>query len=135
MFPVVTKAGGMCMASVPDVCKTPTPGGPVPIPYPNLAQNAMATGTTVRVKIQNMPVLHKGSEIPMSNGDEAGVAGGVISGMNMGKVSHRMGVPTFKVEGQEVVNLMKPTAHNGANANAPVGMQTVPSQAVVLIAG
>jgi len=22
-------------ARIPDVCKTPTPGGPVPIPYPN----------------------------------------------------------------------------------------------------
>ena len=32
---------------VPDVCKTPSPGGPVPIPYPNIAQSVtLAKGTT-----------------------------------------------------------------------------------------
>jgi hypothetical protein len=27
-------AGGA--RTIPDVCKTPTPGGPVPLPYPNV---------------------------------------------------------------------------------------------------
>jgi len=27
---------GSSVAAFPDVCKTPSPGGPVPIPYPNL---------------------------------------------------------------------------------------------------
>jgi hypothetical protein len=30
-------ANGIAAATVPDVCKTPSPGGPVPIPYPNIA--------------------------------------------------------------------------------------------------
>ncbi|HES58542.1 MAG TPA: hypothetical protein ENO21_03830, partial [Firmicutes bacterium] len=34
----------------PDVVKTPSPGGPVPIPYPNLAQ-----GIPVQIEIDNMP--------------------------------------------------------------------------------
>ena len=40
-------SGGMSIATIPDVCKTPTPGGPVPIPYPNIAtEQALAKGTT-----------------------------------------------------------------------------------------
>ena len=31
-------SGGMSMV-FPDVCKTPSPGGPVPIPYPNIAMS------------------------------------------------------------------------------------------------
>jgi hypothetical protein len=37
-----TRPGGV-IASFPDVCKTPTPGGPVPIPYPNMAVAGTAT--------------------------------------------------------------------------------------------
>jgi len=37
---------GVSTATLPDVCKTPTPGGPVPIPYPNFAdQSSLAKGT------------------------------------------------------------------------------------------
>jgi len=30
-------SNGISVATVPDVCKTPSPGGPVPIPYPDIA--------------------------------------------------------------------------------------------------
>jgi hypothetical protein len=68
------------VATIPDVCKTPSPGGPVPIPYPNVSQSAtLAKGTTtVKVDGGNMAAI-KGSEFSMSNGDNAGVAGGVKS--------------------------------------------------------
>ena len=39
-------SGGMSMV-LPDVCKTPTRGGPVPIPYPNMGKSAdTVQGTT-----------------------------------------------------------------------------------------
>ena len=41
LFSAVTLSGGLCIA-FPDVCKTPSPGGPVPVPYPNIG---MATDT------------------------------------------------------------------------------------------
>ena len=66
---------------------------------------------------------------------EAGVLKGMISSTNMDKVTYRMGVNTVKVEGNPIVTHLKPTAHNGSNANAPVGSQTVPSQATVIIKG
>ncbi|RWJ19008.1 MAG: DUF4150 domain-containing protein, partial [Mesorhizobium sp.] len=38
---------GISMATIPDVCKTPSPGGPIPIPYPNIAQqSSLSDGTT-----------------------------------------------------------------------------------------
>lgn len=68
------------MATIPDVCKTPSPGGPVPIPYPNISMsNTLSNGTTtVKADGGNM-IAVKGSEFSMSQGDEAGTAGGVKS--------------------------------------------------------
>lgn len=36
---IVTQKSGGKVVTGPDVCKTPTPGGPVPIPYPNLSMS------------------------------------------------------------------------------------------------
>ena len=36
---------GSALAVFPDVCKTPTSGGPVPVPYPNLASSANPAAT------------------------------------------------------------------------------------------
>lgn len=71
---------GIAIATVPDVCKTPSPGGPVPIPYPNIAMSKdLAQGTTtVTVDGGNM-AANLGSQFMLSTGDEAGVAGGVAS--------------------------------------------------------
>jgi hypothetical protein len=41
MIPASTKSGNAILA-FPDVCKTPNPGGPVPIPYPNQAMTGQA---------------------------------------------------------------------------------------------
>jgi Domain of unknown function (DUF4150) len=73
-------SNGISMATIPDVCKTPSPAGPVPIPYPNISQSAMlAKGTTTVKADGGMMIANKGSEFSMSNGDNAGVAGGVKS--------------------------------------------------------
>jgi hypothetical protein len=87
------------------------------------------------VKILNQPVVHKGTMIPQTMGDEAGVAGGVVSGMNMGPAAFKMGVPKVKVEGNDIVNHLKPTGQNGTNANVPCGTQVAPSQAKVIVMG
>ena len=78
---------------MPDVCQTPAPpAGPVPIPYPNMAQLATADASTcsMKVLVESQPVHHVATEIPMSNGDEPGVNGGVISGGQLG-VCKRLG--------------------------------------------
>ncbi len=131
MFPASTRMGGTCFA-MPDVCKTPTPAGPVPIPYPNTAQCAMATGTSVVVKILNQAVITKASEIPLSSGDEAGTAGGVISGVNMGVAKYKLGNSKVLVEGNEIETFTMLTGQNGSNPNA-VGAQIAPSQTLVIV--
>lgn len=129
-----TTMGGMCMAA-PDVCKTPAPPlpSPVPIPYPNIAGLNMATNTSTKVKIVNMEAVTLKSKIPSSNGDEAGVAGGVVSNINLGVVKFTMGSLMVKIEGQPAIKATSPSAHNGSNSNMPAGMQTVPSQFKVMI--
>jgi hypothetical protein len=95
----------------------------------------MAVSTTVVVKIGNMPAITTSSQIPLSNGDEAGVAGGVVSGVNMQTVSFKLGSAVVKFEGNPAVTVLKMTGHNGSNANMPAGAQIAPSQAMVLVGG
>ena len=132
MLPASSKGGGQALA-FPDVCKTPTPGGPVPLPYPNMGMLVQVSKESQKVKIVGKGAVTKKSEIPRSQGDEPGTAGGVVSNMNMGKITFKQGSSKVKVEGQPLQHLTAPTAHNGANANVS-GMIVVPSQAKVFIA-
>jgi hypothetical protein len=74
---------GISMATIPDVCKTPTPGGPVPLPYPNIAQQSSLKGGTTTVFAKGKMIAIKGSQYGSSNGDEPGTVGGVKSNVNM----------------------------------------------------
>ena len=74
---------GLSSATLPDVCKTPSPGGPVPIPYPNIADQSSLQKGTKTVKAHGKMIAVKGSQYGRSNGDEAGTAGGVKSNVNM----------------------------------------------------
>jgi hypothetical protein len=93
----------------------------------------MAVQTTTKVLIMNMPALTQASKLPMSSGDEAGVGGGVMSGMNMGQVAFRTASTKVKLEGNGALILTAMSAHNGVNANMPAGIVMAPSQAKVLV--
>lgn len=136
MMPVAVKGPGQCTATVPDVCKTPPPPPGVPIPYPNIAQNSMATASTVtkKVKVNGMAAFLKGTEIPMSQGDEPGVLKGVASSTNMNKMKVADGSSVVYAEGKNLATALCPTKHNGASPNAPMGMIVSPGQATVLAA-
>ncbi|MBN1290611.1 MAG: DUF4150 domain-containing protein [Candidatus Latescibacteria bacterium] len=127
-----TKEAGELMG-VPDVCKVPSPVGPIPTPFPNMGMCMMATNFSMKVKICMKEALTTKSEIPQSSGDEAGVAGGVVSGMIKGPVKFINGSTKVKFEGNPAVFLGSPTAHNGSNANVPAGSQISPSQVKVMI--
>lgn len=133
-MPASTKAGGDCLA-FPDVCKTPSPAGPVPIPYPNKASVSGATDCAANVKIENKETVTVASKIPTSSGDEAGSAGGgVVSNGIKGEVSFKLGSSKVKAGGKKVVYVTCMTGHNGSNANMPAGAQLSPSQTKVLVA-
>ncbi len=133
MFPGSTKAGGQCMG-MPDVCLTPAgPAGQVPMPYPNTGMMNQAKKTSTKVKFVNKDVVTLKSEIPKSMGDEAGTGKGVVSGMNMNKITFKKGSAKVKVEGQPCVFQTSTCGHNGANANVPAGTVVAPSQTAVII--
>lgn len=76
---------GRAMNTLPDVCKTPSPGGPVPMPYPkilSLSKN-LANGTSSVRADGGQTIAIKGSEFSGCVGDEPGTAGGVKSSTNM----------------------------------------------------
>lgn len=136
MFPASTKGGGQ-IASFPDVCKTPSPGGPVPIPYPNAGMLTQAKGSSCakKVKICNKKVVTKKTVISRTMGDEPGVLKGVKSNSQMSKAKFRKGVAKVVVEGSPIINQLKSSAHNNTNANAPMGSQVSPSQTKVIVVG
>lgn len=135
MFGISTKQGGICMTTGPiDICKTPAPPAPpIPLPYPNIAMCAQAdAGTaTQKVKVVGKPAFTKNTEVPSSSGDEAGSAGGVVSGATRKECLRRSYCRSVKLEGSSAVTALCTTSHNGKSPNAPMGMQSAPSQGKV----
>lgn len=130
MLAAGSKGGGQCLGA-PDVCKVPAAPSPIPTPFPNTAMVANATSTSTKVLIENMDAVVLTSKIPSSLGDQAGSAGGVVSGLVGGEVAFRKGSSKVFVEGKPIVVHTATTGHNGASANVP-GVFCSPSQAKVL---
>ena len=125
--------GGQNMG-MPDVCKTPVGPAIVPIPYPNISMGATANPSTgaMKVLIAGGPAHTVGTEIPMSNGDQPGVAGGIISGCIMGPTKFLMGSTATFFGGKPAARLTSITGQNGSSMNAP-GTTIAPAQTKVLI--
>lgn len=128
----LTNTGGTFTALVPDVCKTPSPGGPVPVPYPNIAQGVMVNPSTAssKVVVSMGQALTLSSKTLISNGDEAGTAGGVASGSFIGEVAFTKGSDKVRIEGKAAVRQADPTTHNKQNTT---GMAAAPSQSKVMM--
>ena len=47
---------GTIISGPPDVCKTPTPGGPVPVPYVNVAFSKHLVKGTPTVQVDGQPI-------------------------------------------------------------------------------
>lgn len=74
-------SSGIAQSTVPDVCKTPSPAGPVPVPYPvivSMSSDLENGSTTVTADGGNMIAI-KDCDFSRCTGDEAGTAGGVTS--------------------------------------------------------
>jgi hypothetical protein len=101
---------------MPDVCKTPTPGGPVPIPYPNTGKSADASEGPKSVTINGEMPMVKDAKYSTSVGDEAGSAGGgVMSGTTKGPAEFMLYSFDVKMEGKNVCRLGDPMFHNKKN--------------------
>lgn len=114
----------------PDVCLTPSPAGPVPVPYPNVATSPMAVGAAYNILINGAPAHNMRTSIPMTNGDNAGVSTGVASGTVMGPARHLTGSFTVIMGGAPATKLSSMALQN--NTNCP-GARIAPSQTKVLL--
>lgn len=100
----------------PDVCKTPTPGGPVPVPYPNVGKAADTAKGPKNVVVDGCMPMVKGAEYRTSSGDEPGTLGGVVSGVHRGVCEFMMFSFDVKFAGKNVCRLGDPLFHNKKNA-------------------
>ncbi len=109
-------SGGMSIATIPDVCKTPSPGGPVPIPYPNIAMESdLEKGTkTIKADGGNM-CANYGSEFSKSTGDEAGTVGGILSSTFIKEATWITYSFDVKLEGKGACRLTDKMFHNHQN--------------------
>ncbi|PKN63286.1 MAG: type VI secretion protein [Deltaproteobacteria bacterium HGW-Deltaproteobacteria-15] len=128
-----TMGGGMNLG-FPDVCLTPSPVGPVPIPYPNMSMGptTIPPTTAMTVLTDFMPSCNLMSMTATSVGDSTGVAMGVASGMIMGPTHNVLGSFTVLKQGVPAARMTTMTMQN--NTNCP-GISLVPSQVTVLTLG
>ncbi|WDE02883.1 DUF4150 domain-containing protein [Thalassomonas viridans] len=112
---VVHKQSGGTSLVFPDVCKTPTPSGPVPIPYPNTGKASDTSSGTRKVKVDGQMAMVKGAKYSTSSGDEAGSAGGVVSGVTKGECEFMLYSFDVKFEGKNVCRLGDMLFHNKKN--------------------
>src|SRR5687767_11916008 len=113
---VVHASSNGVSTAFPDVCKTPSPAGPVPIPYPNIAMSSDTASGTSSVKCDGNPTCVKDSNFKMSTGDEAGSAGGgVASNKIKGKAEFVNVSFDVKFEGKNVPRAFDLMLHNDKN--------------------
>ena len=113
---------GTLVVAFPDVCKTPSPGGPVPIPYPSISTEP-ANGKKVNLKEAIYRAGFKSVTVA-SLGDEPGV---------MGAKAHTKGAFTgysfdVKAEGKHLLG--HELTHTVQQSHAP---HIVPSQTKVIV--
>jgi hypothetical protein len=108
-------SNGISTATIPDVCKTPTPGGPVPIPYPNIAQSITLSDGTTTVKGDKVMAANKGSKFSLSNGDNAGTIGGVKSNVFMKEATWLLYSFDVKMDSKNACRFTDPMYHNAEN--------------------
>lgn len=117
-------------STAPDVCKTPSPGGPVPIPYPVIISLAsdLANGTTTVKADGGKMIGVKGCEYATCTGDEPGTAGGVVS--NTFKKEAKFILYSFdvKLDGKNACRLGDKMTMNHQNTVCLMGTIPTPVQ-------
>jgi hypothetical protein len=87
----------------------------LPIPYPNIGQASDTSQGPTSVKTDGQMPMVKGAKYMKSSGDEAGVAGGIISSVNMSECEFMLYSFDVKFEGNNVCRMSDPLFHNKKN--------------------
>lgn len=120
---------GMDLA-FPDICKTPP--ALIPIPYPNFALGPMGIPNAWNILLMGMPAHNLLTTIPMTNGDNPGLALGLISPSVMGPSRHITCVPNVLFKCIPATRLTSLAVQNRFNA---LGIRAIPSQIKVILLG
>jgi uncharacterized Zn-binding protein involved in type VI secretion len=132
MRTVVHASSSGIATAFPDVCKTPSPAGPIPIPYPNIAQSSDTAQGSQTVKCDGNPIMIQGSNFSTSTGDEAGSAGGVVSSVTKGKAEFILYSFDVKADGKSVPRMGDLMVQNkGSAPNTPPFPEVQPPNPVV----
>lgn len=114
---------GWVRSTLPDVCKSPDK----PVPYTNVAYSRdLAKGTVTVFSHGGAMNGVKGSEFYRSFGDEPGVGGGVISGVNLHRATFLSWSPNVFMEGRNVTRLTDRMLLNKGNTISAGGYFTGP---------
>jgi len=130
---VVHKKSAGLATNFPDVCKTPTPGGPVPIPYPNIAMSSDTDKGSKKVTMDQESIMLESSNFKMSSGDEAGSAMGVVSNKIKGKAYPKSYSMDVKVEGKAVFRQLDMMLQNGGSPTNTAPMAELQAPLVALM--
>lgn len=116
-------SSGIAKSTLPDVCKTPSPAGPVPVPYPiivSMSSDLVKGTTTVKVDGGNMAAI-KGSELSRCTGDEPGTAGGVVSSTFIKEAAWILYSFDVKMDGKNACRLSDKLTMNHRNSACLAG--------------
>lgn len=132
---MLSQGAGMNLG-FPDVCLTPAGPAVVPVPYPDINMTATTAPAAYNVLVDCMPSINLLSMGLMSNGDEPGVLGGVVSHLFDGQTEYMVGCFTILVDGVPAQRMTSVTGQNavGKMPNTP-GICLAPSQVTVLTLG
>jgi Domain of unknown function (DUF4150) len=114
-------SGGISRATLPDVCKTP--GNGIPLPYPNIAfSRDLAMGTRSITADGGHMCAKYGSKFAKSIGDAPGSLGGVKSGTVLHKATWITYSFDVKLEGKGACRLTDKMFHNNSNTVNAAGL-------------
>lgn len=120
----ITSGHQVVVAGPIDICKTPAPPAPapVPMPYPNVSMT-LTPGGGYATKTMTLcaPMFTRNSKTALSNGDQPGVAMGIISNKIMGAAAATSGSSDVDGEGGGVVRTLDQGESNcGSPSNAKI---------------
>lgn len=125
---------GVMNFGFPDVCNIPTPVGPVPTPFPNIAMSVTHVPSQFKVIVGGGLGENLLTTGTVSNGDQAGLAMGVASGMIMGPDRPMLGSFKTLVGTAFCTRLTSLQGQNGMSPNT-VGVSLTPAQVRVVVLG
>jgi len=115
------KSEAMAMCLSPCVCKTPMGSSMVPVPYMISYNFGSTKNVSKDVNFEGAPAVRKDGYLPTVIGNEAGVGGGVMSGVNRGYVNMSEASSTVYVNSVPIVRHGDMVEMNCASPNTDQG--------------